>query len=354
MTAHRLPLLALVAAVVLAAAPGHATAAAAVPTVAVGQGAAAAGFELDGALEPVRQSTVAAQVPGNVLQLLVQAGDRVAAGQVIARIDERDAQAGLARSDAAVAQAEAELRNARVHLERSRELRAQQFVSQAALDVAETQFKAAEAGLRQAQAGRTQAALARGFAAVTAPFAGVVLATHLEAGDLASPGRPIATIYAPGALRAVVQVPGSRMALARSARRVEVQLPGRAQWTAPSSATALPVADAVSQTVEWRLDLPADAAAGQLPGATVRVRFVADAAAPVGDAEVPTVPAGALLRRGELTAVYVAQGERFVLRAVRTGAAVGDRVQVLAGLKPGERVAADPVRAGLAGATPAP
>lgn len=354
MTAHRLPLLALVAAALLAAAPGHTAAATAVPTVAVGQGAAAAGFELDGALEPVRQSTVAAQVPGNVLQLLVQAGDRVAAGQVIARIDERDAQAGLARSDAAVAQAEAELRNARVHLERSRELRAQQFVSQAALDVAETQFRAAEAGLRQAQAGRAQAALARGFAAVTAPFAGVVLATHLEAGDLASPGRPIATIYAPGALRAVVQVPGTRMALARSARRVEVMLPGRTQWTAPSSTTALPVADAVSQTVEWRLDLPADAAAGQLPGATVRVRFVADGVAPAAAAEVPTVPAGALLRRGELTAVYVVQGERFVLRAVRTGAAVGDRVQVQAGLKPGERVATDPVRAGLAGATPAP
>lgn len=354
MTAHRLPLIALVAAAVLTVAPGHACAATAVPTVAVGQGAAAAGFELDGALEPVRQSTVAAQVPGNVLQLLVQAGDRVAAGQVIARIDERDAQAGLARSDAAVAQAEAELRNARVHLERSRELRAQQFVSQAALDVAETQYKAAEAGLRQAQAGRTQAALARGFAAVTAPFAGVVLATHLEAGDLASPGRPIATIYAPGVLRAVVQVPGSRMALARGARRVEVQLPGRTQWIAPTSATALPVADAVSQTVEWRLELPADAAAGQLPGATVRVRFVADAVAPAVGAEVPTVPAGALLRRGELTAVYVVQGGRFVLRAVRTGAVVGDSVQVLAGLKPGERVAVDPVRAGLAGAAPAP
>ncbi len=354
MTAHRLPLIALAAAAVLTVAPGHAFAATAVPAVAVGQGAAAAGFELDGALEPVRQSTVAAQVPGNVLQLLVQAGDRVAAGQVIARIDERDAQAGLARSDAAVAQAEAELRNARVHLERSRELRAQQFVSQAALDVAETQHKAAEAGLRQAQAGRTQAALARGFAAVTAPFAGVVLATHLEAGDLASPGRPIATIYAPGVLRAVVQVPGSRMALARGARRVEVQLPGRTQWIAPTSATALPVADAVSQTVEWRLELPADAAAGQLPGATARVRFVADAVAPAAGAEVPTVPAGALLRRGELTAVYVVQGGRFVLRAVRTGAVVGDSVQVLAGLRPGERVAVDPVRAGLAGAAPAP
>jgi RND family efflux transporter MFP subunit len=326
-----------------------------VPTVVVTTGAAAVGFELDGALEPLRQSTVAAQVPGNVLQLLVKPGDRVAAGQVIARIDDRDAQAALARSDAAVAQVEAELRNARSQLDRSRDLRAQQFVSQAALDAAETQFKAAEAGLRQVQAARTQAALARSFAAVTAPFAGVVLATHLEAGDLAAAGRPIATIYAPGALRAVVQVPGSRLALARAARRVELQLPGSARWVAPQRVTALPLADAVAQTVEWRLDLsPADAA-GQLPGATVRVRFAADGApAAATDAEVPTVPAGALLRRGELTAVYVVRGERFVLRQVRTGATVGAQVQVLAGLQPGERVAADPVRAGLAGATPAP
>lgn len=324
-----------------------------VPTVVVTTGAAAASFELDGALEPLRQSTVAAQVPGNVLQLLVKPGDRIAAGQVIARIDDRDAQAALARSDAAVAQVEAELRNARSQLDRSRDLRAQQFVSQAALDAAETQFKAAEAGLRQVQAARTQAALARSFAAVTAPFAGVVLATHLEAGDLAAAGRPIATIYAPGALRAVVEVPGSRLALARTARRVELQLPGSARWVAPQRVTALPLADAVAQTVEWRLDLsPADAA-GQLPGATVRVRFTADGA-PATDAEVPTVPAGALLRRGELTAVYVVRGERFVLRQVRTGATVGAQVQVLAGLQPGERVAADPVRAGLAGATPAP
>ncbi len=327
-------------------------AAPAVPTVAVQSGAAVGGFELDGALQPVRQSTVAAQVPGVVVQLAVRAGDRVAAGQVLARIDEREAAAGVARSDAAVAQAEAELANARLHAERTRSLRAQNFVSQAALDQAETQLKAAEAALAQARAGRTQAALARGFTAVTAPFAGVVLETHVEAGDLAMPGRPIATVYAPGALRAVVQVPNSRMAVARSAQRVEVLLPGADDWVTPVRATALPVADAVSQTVEWRLDLPPEISATHRPGATVRVRFTGAAAG--RDAAVPTLPASAVLRRGELTAVYVAQGDRFVLRAVRTGAPVGDRVPVLAGLRDGERVAADPVRAGLAGATPAP
>ena len=65
------------------------------------------------------------------------------------------------------------------------------------------------------------------------------------------------------------------------------------------------------------------------------------------------LPASAVLRRGELTAVYVAQDQRFVLRALRLGSARGDEVEALAGLRAGERIALDPVRAGLSGATPA-
>jgi RND family efflux transporter MFP subunit len=328
-----------------------------VPTVVVGTGAAGTGFEIDGALEALQQSTVAAQLGGNVLQLAVEAGDRVKAGQLLARIDERDAQAGLARTDAALAQAQAELSNARLHAERTRDLRSQGFVSQAAQDVADTQLKAAQAGVQQAQSGRSQAALARSFAAVTAPFDAIVLATHVEAGELAAPGRPLVTLYAPGRMRAVVQLPASRTAAARGASGVQVQLPGGAdsRWVTPAARTELPGTDPVSQTVEWRLDLSAVDSAGLTPGQNVRVRF-AGAPAAAATAAAPgrlTVPAAAVLRRGELTGVYAAQDSRFVLKAVRLGAAQGGDVEVLAGLKPGERVALDPVRAGLAGAVPA-
>ena len=318
-------------------------------------GAGAAGFALEGHLEPVRQATVSAQLGGNVLALLVKAGDRVKAGQPIARLDERDAQAGLQRARAGLSQAEAEAHNARVASERARELRAQGFVSQAALDTAETQLKAAQAGVSQAQAARAQASLARGFAAVTAPFDGVVLATHLEAGDLASPGRPIATLYAPGALRATAQVPLSQADAARKATRVEVELPG-GRRVQPLRQTELASADPVSQTVEWRLDLPPTALAGLVPGQVTRVHFSGGAAAP---AAAPTaaalrLPSAAVLRRGELTAVYVAQGETFALRAVRLGADLGaDGVEILAGLKAGDSVAANALAAGLSGARPA-
>ena len=328
--------------------------AAEVPLVEARPGATGSSLSIEGHLEPLRQATVSAQLGGNVLALLVKAGDRVKAGQPIARIDERDAQAGVLRSEAGLAQAEAEARNARVAVERTRELRAQGFVSQAALDTAETQFKAAQAAVQQAQAARAQAALARGFAGVAAPFDGVVLATHLEAGDLASPGRPIATLYAPGAMRATAQVPLSQAEAARRATRVEVEL-ASGQRVTPTARTELASADPVSQTVEWRLDLPAAALPGLVPGQVARVHFSgAAAAAGASGAGSLRVPADAVLRRGELTAVYVAQGQGFQLRAVRLGADRGaDGIEVLAGLKAGEKVAAHAIQAGLADARPA-
>ncbi|MEO8297001.1 MAG: efflux RND transporter periplasmic adaptor subunit [Burkholderiales bacterium] len=321
------------------------------PTVIVQAATSARGLALDGTIQPVRQATVAAQVAGNVTLLAVKAGDRVRAGQLLARIDERATTAGLAQSEAGVVQADAAMRQARTELNRSRELRAQGYVSQAALDIAQTQFQAAEAAWQQAQAGRSQAALARGFAAVTAPFDGLVLVTHVDAGDLAAPGRPVATVYAPGALRAVVQLPASQATLARAAQRVEVQRPD-GRWVVPVRRTELPTADAVSQTVEWRLDLAGADGDGLLPGQTVAVRF-SGAAAPASSVQTLTLPATAVLQRAELSAVYVAQGNQFVLRAVRTGARLGDQIEALAGLQAGERVAVQAVRAGLAGARPA-
>lgn len=313
--------------------------------------AVATGFELDGIVEPVRQSTVAAQASGRIATLVVKAGDRVRAGQLLATIDDRETQTGLQRSQAQVAQANAELRNAQAQVERTRELQSKGFVSKAALDTAETQFKGAQAGRDQATAGERQSALAQGFTRVTAPFEGWVLQTQSEAGDLAVPGKPILTLYAPLPLRAVVQVPASRGDLARSATQVEIQLPdgkGGGTWLAPVARSAMPAADPVSQTIEWRLELPATAVLGLVPGQQVRVRFVG------GQRERTVVPAQAVLRRGELTAVYVASGNSFVLRAVRLGPNHGAAgIEVLAGLTSNAWVALDPVRAGLAGASPA-
>jgi RND family efflux transporter MFP subunit len=275
-------------------------------------------------------------------------GDQVKAGQLLASIDDSETAVGVQRSAAQLAQAEAELRNAKAHYERTKELRAQGFVSQAALDTAETQYKAAQAGQGQATAGARASALNQGYTRVTAPYDGWVLQTHVEAGDLAAPGKPVVTVYAPQPLRAVVQVPASQADSARAAQEVQVQLieaNGASQWVQPVKRSTMPAADPVSQTVVWRLDLSSSAAQKLIPGQQVRVRFVGS------QAQRTVVPAQAVLRRGELTAVYVVSERGFVLRAVRLGADHGEQgVEIVAGLTAGERVALDPVRAGLAGA----
>ena len=308
------------------------------------------GFELDGVIQPVKQSTISSQAAGRIATLNVKAGDKVRAGQLLATIDDREAQTGVQRSQAQVAQAQADLRNAQANFNRTRDLQSKGFVSAAALDTADTQLKGAQAARDQAGAGAAQSALAQGFTRVTAPFDGWVLLTQSEAGDLATPGKPLLTLYAPLPLRTVVQVPVSRSGLARAAGAVEVlvQNGGKDQWIRPSASTTVPTADPVSQTIEWRLELPTEAAKDLLPGQQVRVRFTG------GQAERSMVPASAILRRGELTAVYVVSAKGFVLKAVRLGAAHGaDGVEVLAGLTADDRVALDPVKAGMQGAQPA-
>ena len=309
------------------------------------------GFELDGVIQPVKQSTISAQAAGRVATLVVKAGDQVRAGQLLATIDDRETQTGVQRSQAQVAQAQAELRNAQANFDRTRDLQSKGFVSSAALDTADSQLKGALAGRDQAGAGARQSALAQGFTRVTAPFDGWVLQTQVEAGDLAMPGKPLLTLYAPLPLRAVVQVPVSRSGVARSAGAVNVVLEsgeGGTRLIRPVSVTAVPTADPVSQTTEWRLELPADAAKTLLPGQQVRVRFTG------GQASRMVVPGSAVLRRGELTAVYVVSGKGFSLKAVRLGVDHGvDGVEVVAGLMVGDAVALDPVKAGLTGAQPA-
>ncbi|OIQ75806.1 multidrug resistance protein MdtA precursor [mine drainage metagenome] len=306
------------------------------------------GFEMDGVVQPVKQSTISAQVSGRLTALTVKAGDKVHAGQLLASIDDREAQSGVQRSQAQVAQSQAELNNAQLNFERTRNLQRQGFVSAAALDTAQAQLKSMQAAREQASAGLQQAGLSHGFTRVTAPFDAWVLQTQAEVGDLALPGKPLLVLYAPLPMRTVVQVPVSRSQALAAGVVVEIQVPvadGAQQWIRPVAVSQLPGADPVSQTIEWRLDLPPQAAHGLTPGQQLRVRFAA------GQNRRLVIPAAAVLRRGELTAVYVATDKGFVLKAVRLGADHGSQgIEVLAGLTEADRVALNPVNAGLLGA----
>jgi RND family efflux transporter MFP subunit len=300
-------------------------------------------YPAEAVVEAVKQATVAAQVQGRVLEVKIDAGDRVKAGEVLMRIDPREAAQGVAGAEADVAQAQANLANAKSGYERTKNLFAQKFISQSALDTAQSAYRAAEAQLKAAQAGRGQAGNAQSFTTITAPIGGVVARRHIEQGEMAAPGKELLTIYEPGELRVSADVPQYKLADVRRTLRARVEFPDTGRWVDARSVTVLPTADARTHTVRVRVSLPQDGA-GAVPGLYARVHFV------TGRAKKLLVPGQAVLRRGEVSAVYVldAQGGT-QLRQVRLGEPVADgSVEVLAGVAAGERVALEPVKAGMA------
>ena len=287
---------------------------------------------LDGRIEAVQQSTVSAQIAGTITALPVDVDDVVNQGDVIAQLDDTEPRARLNQAQANLTEAQAGLLDATQRVERIRPLSERGVASQAELDQAENQFNAAEARLAQARAAVEQAQEQLSYTRVVAPYGGIVTERHVELGETVSPSTPLLSGFSLEALRVVVSIPQRYADLARQQRRASVTLnDGRVLRT--GEMTFFPYAD--SDTHAFRVRMALDEVNGGLfPGMLVRVGL------PVGERSALWIPEQALVRRGELRGVYVlGQNDQQRLRQIRTGVRREGRIEVLAGLSEGERVA---------------
>ncbi|MBL0167752.1 MAG: efflux RND transporter periplasmic adaptor subunit [Propionivibrio sp.] len=284
---------------------------------------------VEATVEALVQTTLTSQVSGRVTEMRVDAGQSVKKGELLLRIDAREA------SEVA-AGASAQYINAKANYERLKNLRQQNFISAAALDKARADFEAA-------QAAHGQASVSVGYASVSAPIAGIVAQRLIEEGETAAPGRALLTIYDPVGLRVTASIPQYQLPQMRAVKQARVEFPELGRWVDATAVTLLPTADVATHVSQVRVGLPADLK-GVIPGMFARVHFV------VGRAQRMTVPAAALVRRGEVAAVYV-QNEQgsLSLRQLRLGEVLaGGEIEVLAGLTSGEQVVLDPVKAAIA------
>jgi RND family efflux transporter MFP subunit len=294
----------------------------------------------DGVVEALRQTVVASQVSGAVVQLGVKAGDRVAAGQVLLRIDARSAEQSAAASEAQLRAARATLEVARAEFGRQQQLHADRFISTAALDRARAEFQATQAQVAAQAAQLDVARTQTGLHVVRAPYAGVVSDVPVALGEMAMPGRTLLTLYDPSALRVVASIPQSAAAALDAATAARIELPGlpvAARQHKPVRLQVLPAADAATHTVTVRADL-APGLAGVAPGQFARLWLPAAGGAPLS----PWVSTQAVVRRAEMTGLYVLDATgRPLLRQVRLGRSSNGQVEVLAGLAAGEQVVTD-------------
>lgn len=290
-------------------------------------------FPAESLVEAVQQTTVGAQIAGRVIEVRADAGQQVRKGEVLMRIDAREA-------EEAARAANAQYANAKLNYERTKSLVAQKFMSAAALDKAKADYDAAAAS-------RAAAGASESHATIVAPLTGIVARRLAELGDMATPGKPLFTIYEPGGLRVTASIPQYRLNDLRKVTTARVEFPELSKWVDATSVKLLPTADTATHVSQVRVNLPPVPEA--TPGMFARVHFV------VGQAEKLTVPATAVVRRGEVAAVYV-QGadKRMSLRQLRLGDAVGaGEIEVLAGLSSGDKVITDPVKAAIALKNPA-
>ncbi len=289
------------------------------------------------------ESRLGFRVGGKLVERPVDVGQRVAAGQLLARLDAQDLALGSQAAQAQVAAARTQRDLAAADLKRFADLRRQGFVSGAEMERREATLKAAEATLQQAQAqGAVQGNQAT-YARLAADAAGVVVAVEAEVGQVVGAGTPVVRLARDGARDVVIAVPEDRVALLGGGQEATVRFWAEAH-NGPSPdgvrATVREVAasaDPVTRTYQVKLALPEDASVPL--GATAYVRFAAKGPAA---ASVIKVPTSALLKVGDGTAVWVFDPASSTVqtRTVQVLTADGNEVAIAAGLQPGDEVVA--------------
>lgn len=292
----------------------------------------------DGTVEAVNRATVSAQTSGRVAEILYDVNDFVEAGAVIMRFTSVEQQAALRQARAALEEAEARFEEAEQEYRRIESMYRNETVARARFEQAQANRDAAAARLESARSAVTAAEEQLAYTEVRAPYAGIVSARHVEVGEMVSPGQPLMSGLSLESLRVNVDVPQSMFEPIRKIGRAYVYAGD--DRIGAESLTFFPVADPSTNTFRVRVNLP-ESAAQLFPGMLVKVGFV------VGETRRLLVPHDAIVRRSELTAVYVVGEDRVMLRQVRIGRRYGEDVEVLAGLDPSEEVALDPVAAGI-------
>ena len=272
-------------------------------------------IEVVGTVRAVRSATIAPLISGTVAEIRVGLGSSVAAGEVLARLSAREVDARLEQTRAVSALA-------RLERERAVILRNQEAISEAQLDAATSQWGIARAS--QAEA----ATIAR-HAVLRAPFAGVVTAKLANVGDTAMPGQPLLVLEAPGALRFEARVPETAVDLGIG-EPVALRLDGVDGEIEGTVAEIQPASDDATRTRLAKIDLPP--VAGLRSGRFGRLLLA------TGASEAVSVPAEAVVRRGQLEGVFVVDSGTARLRLVRSGRERQGRVEIAAGLVGDERV----------------
>lgn len=312
-----------------------------------------------------RQATVSAKIIGRVVDVLIEEGQRVEEGQIIARLDDSTTRAALAQAQTQLAQAEASLEASRIALEDARPtfIRSQQqfeagVISEQAFDTAKAQFNAAQSdyaikqrAVEVAKANLLRAQRDQEDTIVRAPFAGVITVKAAQPGEIVSPSSAgggftrtgIGTVVDMSSLEVEVDVSENFINRVQPGQPAIVRLNAYPDWEIPAEVIAvIPTADRSKATVKVRVGFKTRDER-VLPDMGARVSFLSEASADPGSGSARVapnviVPREAVLGTGDTGTVFVINGDTLERRAVRLGARTAAGQLIQSGLTSGTQV----------------
>jgi RND family efflux transporter MFP subunit len=310
-----------------------------------------------------RRAAVASKGTGRLVELNVREGDRIKKGEVIGRLESADMAAALARAranravaEAALDQAKAELNEATLAYERKKKLITEAMISQADLEMAEGRLHRAEASVGSAEAGIKAAEAAVRSAEVDlentiirAPFDGTVLTKNADVGEVVAPfgsaataKAAVVTMAAMDSIQIEADVSESNLEKIHTGQRCEITLDAYPDTMYDGVVEAIvPTVDRAKATVLTKIRI-VNRDDRVLPEMSARVAFLSEPSGRTDQKPLIAIPPGAVITRGERKIVFLVRGERTEEKTVEEGGPIGNRIEIISGLRPGERVVTNP------------
>ena len=311
-----------------------------------------------------RKAAVASKITSRLVFLGVEEGSRVKKGEVIARLENDDAKAALARARAEVKvahfnlqQSQAELDDAVLDYQRKKELAKKAIIAQSQFDAAEARYKKAkaavaaqQAALRSAEAALQEARVSLEYTIIRAPFDAVVLTKDADIGDIVTPigaaadaKAAVVTIADMDSLQVEVDVSESNIEQVKVGQACEIQLDALPNDRFPGVVHMIvPTADRSKASILVKTAfLERDPRI--LPEMSAKVAFLSRQISPEEEKPVTALPVAAVVNRDGETVVFVVRNNRAVKTPVHLGRHLGTMVEILNGVEAADQVVMTPL-----------
>jgi len=287
-----------------------------------------------GKIEAVNSANLSTRMMGHVDKIYVQVGEKVRKGQQLISISNTDLSAKLAQVNAGITEATAAYNNAEKDFNRFTALFNENSASQKELDDITANYNMAKARLEGAKQMRNEVNAQFSYANIRAPFSGTVTNKFIKVGDMANPGMPLIEVESPGKFQVLAMVPESEILRIKADTEVFVVLKSLGETV---KGKVVEVSTSAKNTGgQYMVKVVLDQSdAKVMSGMYATVRFPVETKE---GTQAVMLPKEAIVTKGQLTGVYtVSQTNTALLRWLRLGRTIGDKVEVLSGMSSDEQ-----------------